>query len=261
MTKLWFGWWLPLFCLIAPAALAQEPEPLVTDRPDFTESASVPGAGRIQVEGGWTVEGDGDARAHSLGEVLVRIGIGERFEARVEPLTWISVDGGDGTGDADDVDGLDDAGIGVKAMLLDARPPGVPAAAFLLGTTIPTGDDKIGEEGWQPEARLALGWDLSELWSLGANVGWGRPEESGERFDQALGSVAVGRAIGDRLGAFLELYGLAPAAADGDEDAAYLDGGFTIGFGPDAQFDARVGVGLTEVAADWFFGIGFARRF
>lgn len=205
------------------------------------------------------MEGDDDARAHSLGEVLVRIGISERFEARIEPLTWISVDGGDET--VDDVDGLDDAGIGMKAMLFDARPPGMPAVALLIGTTIPTGDDEIGEEGWQPESRLALGWDLSDLWSLGANVGWGRPEEGGERFDQALGSVALGRAIGDRLGAFLELYGLAPAGADGNDGAAYVDGGLTLAFGPDAQLDARAGAGLTDVAADWFFGLGFARRF
>ncbi|HET6362276.1 MAG TPA: transporter [Gemmatimonadota bacterium] len=259
MTKPWAASLLLL--LLAPAsAISQEPESLITDRPDFTESASVPGGGRIQVEGGWTVEGEDDARAHSLGEILVRIGIGDRFEARIEPLTWISVDG-DETVDADDVDGLDDAGIGFKAMLFDAEPPGVPAAALLLGTTVPTGDEEIGEDGWQPEARLALGWDLSELWSLGANAGWGRPEEGGERFDQALGSVALGRAIGERLGAFVELYGLAPAGADGDDDAAYLDGGFTLAFGPDAQLDARAGAGLTDVAADWFFGLGFARRF
>ena len=247
--------WIAAFFALPASGITQEA--LVTDRPDFTESASVPGGGRIQVEGGWTVEGDDDARVHSLGEVLVRIGIGERFEARIEPLTWISADAGDGT---DDVDGLEDAGIGFKAMLFDGKPPGVPAAAFLLGTTVPTGDDEIGEEGWQPEARLALGWDLSELWSLGANAGWGRPEEGGERFDQALGSVALGRAIGERLGAFIELYGLAPAGAEGDEDAAYLDGGFTLAFGPDAQLDARAGGGLTDVAADWFFGLGFARR-
>lgn len=255
MAKFWAASLLAL--LLSPTvASSQEPESLVTDRPDFTESASVPGGGRIQVEGGWTVEGDDDARAHSLGEVLVRIGIGERFEARIEPVTWISLDDGAG----DEVSGLDDAGIGFKAMLFDARPPGVPAAAFLMGATIPTGDDEIGEEGWQPEARLALGWDLSELWSLGANAGWGRPEEDGERFDQALGSVALGRAIGERLGAFLELYGLAPAGAASDDDAAYLDGGLTLAFGPDAQLDARAGAGLTDSAADWFFGLGFARR-
>lgn len=260
MTKLWTGPLLGWVLLLAPAeAASQEAESLVTDRPDFTESASVPGGGRIQVEGGWTVEGDDEVRAHSLGEVLIRIGVGERFEARIEPLTWISIDG-DETVDADDADGLDDAGIGFKAMLFDARPPGVPAAAILLGTTIPTGDEEVGEEGWQPEARLALGWDLSELWSLGANLGWGRPEEDGERFDQALGSVALGRSLGERVGAFLELYGLAPAGAEGNDDAAYLDGGFTLAFGPDAQLDARAGAGLTDAAADWFFGLGFARR-
>jgi hypothetical protein len=241
----------------AAPSFSQEPEPLVTDRPDFTESASVPGGGHVQVEGGWTVEGDGDARAHALGEILVRIGLGERFEARVEPATWISSDPGDG---ADDVSGLDDGGIGVKAMLFRARPPGVPAAALLVGTTVPTGDAGIGEEGWQPEARLALGWDLSERWSLGANAGWGRPEEGGERFDQALGSVAVGRALGARLGAFLELFGRAPAGAGSDADAAYVDGGLTLAFGPDAQLDARAGAGLTDAAADWFFGLGLARR-
>ena len=125
-----------------------------------------------------------------------------------------------------------------------------------MGTTVPTGDDEIGEEGWQPEARLALGWDLSDVWSLGANAGWARPDEAGERFDQALGSVAVGRALGERLGAFAELYGFAPAGADGDDDAAYFDGGLTLGFGLDAQLDVRAGVGLTDASADWLFGLG-----
>ncbi len=260
MAKLWITSVLGLGLQLSPVvAASQEAESLVTDRPDFTESASVPGGGRIQVEGGWTVEGEDDARAQSLGEFLVRIGVGDRLEARIEPLTWISIDG-DETVDAVDADGLDDVGIGFKAMLFDARPPGVPAAAFLLGTTIPTGAEEIGEEGWQPEARLAFGWDLSDVWSLGANAGWGRPEEGGERFDQALGSVALGRAIGERLGAFLEVYGLAPAGAADDDDAAYLDGGFTLAFGPDAQLDARTGAGLTDAAADWFFGLGFARR-
>jgi hypothetical protein len=250
MTKLW----TLLFLALPTGAIAQE-EALVTDRPDFTESASVPGGGRVQVEGGWTVEGDGDARAHSLGEILVRIGIGDRFEARIEPATWISADDGSGG----EVSGLDDAGIGFKGMLFDASPPGVPAAAILVGTSLPTGDDEIGEEGWQPEARLALGWDLSEVWSLGANAGWARPEEAGERFDQALGSVALGRSLGARLGAFVELYGLNPSSPDGG-DESYLDGGLTFALGPDAQLDVRGGAGLTDDSADWLFGLGFARR-
>ena len=127
-------------------------EPLVTDRPDFTESASVPGHGRVQVEGGWTVEESGETREHSLGEILVRIGLGERFEARIEPGSWISADAGDA-----DVSGLDDAGLGFKVLLFEEIPPSFPAVALLLSSSVPTGDDEIGSQEWQPEARLALG--------------------------------------------------------------------------------------------------------
>jgi hypothetical protein len=242
-----------LACLAPLEGRAQDTE-LVTDRPDFTESATVPGHGRVQVEGGWTVEESGEAREHSLGEILVRIGLGERFEARIEPGSWISVDDG-----VDDLSGLDDAGVGFKLLFLEEQAPAIPATAFLLSTSVPTGDDEIGSSEWQPEARLALAWTLSEVWSLGANAGWGRPDDGDERFDQALGSVALGRSLGERLGMFLELYGFAPVAPE-EDDAAVFDGGLTLGFGPDAQLDVRAGVGLTDVAPDWLFGLGFARR-
>lgn len=255
MAKSWLPLLLGAFACLPPATAAgQEADPIITDRPDFTESAAVPGHGRIQVEGGWTVEESGNAREHSLGEILVRIGLGERFEARIEPGSWISADDGDA-----DVSGLDDAGLGFKVLLLQEIPPSRPAVALLVSSSVPTGDDEIGSSEWQPEARLALGWTLSEVWSLGANAGWGRPDDGDERFDQALGSVALGRSLGERLGMFLELYGFAPVAPD-EDDAAVFDGGLTLSLGPDAQLDARAGVGLSDVAPDWLFGVGFARR-
>ena len=78
MTKLWSVFLPGLLLgsaglLLAPAAASsQEPEPLVTDRPDFTESASVPGGGRIQGEGGWTVEEDGTLTEPRLPENRLR---------------------------------------------------------------------------------------------------------------------------------------------------------------------------------------------
>ena len=259
MTKSWTrplvatGAVLTLSAAMPATARPQDSE-LVTDRPDFTESASVPGGGRVQLEGGWTVEESGEARAHALGEILVRIGLGDRFEARIAPGSWVSADDGGA-----DVSGLDDAGVGFKVLLLDEMAPAVPAAALLVSTSVPTGDDEIGSSSWQPEARLAMGWTLSEAWSLGANAGWGRPDAGGERFDQALGSVALGRSLGERLGAFLELYGFAPVEPEGD-DAAVVDGGLTLALGPNAQLDVRAGAGLTDAAPDWLFGLGFAHR-
>ncbi|HET9334631.1 MAG TPA: transporter [Gemmatimonadota bacterium] len=255
MAKFWSVLVLPAFVCLAPApAAGQEDDPLVTDRPDFTESAAVPGHGRVQVEGGWTVEESGDAREHSLGEILVRIGLGKRFEARIEPGSWVAAEDGEA-----EVSGLDDAGLGVKILLLEEVPPARPALALLLSSSVPTGDDEIGSTEWHPEARLALGWTLSDVWSLGANAGWARAADESESFDLALGSVAVGRSLGERLGMFLELYGFAPSAP-GEDDALVFDGGLTLGFGPDAQLDVRAGAGLTDVAPDWLFGLGFARR-
>ena len=155
MAKLW------VFCLVACAgvlgearsSLSQEPEPLVTDRPDFTESASVPGGGRVQVEGGWTVEETGDVGAF-LGEILVRIGLGERFEARIEPATWISADGGD---IGDDVSGLDDAGFGMKAC--SSKRPGRSCSGPSRGDDRPDGRrrDRRGGVAARGAARARLG--------------------------------------------------------------------------------------------------------
>ena len=109
-------------------------------------------------------------------------------------------------------------------------------------------------------------WKVTSPWANPSFTGGFLPEQrqiTKDGFTAAyrIGNLALGRSLGDRIGAFLELYGLAPAGAEGDDDAAYLDGGFTLAFGTDAQLDARAGAGLTDAAADWFFGIGFARRF
>jgi hypothetical protein len=59
--------------LVALAATADD-EPLVTDRPDFTESAATVTRGRTQVEMGYTFTSAGDFDEHAMGELLVRIG-------------------------------------------------------------------------------------------------------------------------------------------------------------------------------------------
>ena len=54
-------------------------EPLVTDRPDFTEASSTVGLGVAQLEFGYTYTYDNDGtqstRTHSFGEPLLRVGI------------------------------------------------------------------------------------------------------------------------------------------------------------------------------------------
>jgi hypothetical protein len=73
-------------CATTTNHLANVPE-MVTDRPDFTESASVVPRGRVQLEAGYTYARDEDAgvlAAHSYPEALARIGVvDDRLELRL----------------------------------------------------------------------------------------------------------------------------------------------------------------------------------
>ena len=85
---------LLLLLAMAPAATAQD---LVTDRPDFTESAVTITPGRVQVEAGASVaEADG-TEALAVGELLVRIGLTERWELRLAPGSYERVEPGAST--------------------------------------------------------------------------------------------------------------------------------------------------------------------
>lgn len=241
---------------IAPA-LAQTEGPLISDRPDFTESTGTIAPGHVQIEGGITRQEIGDEDALSAGEILVRLGVGERLEARLGVGSWtrIEVPG-------DEIDGYEDPTVGLKVRLTptaDDRPPGFPAASLLLSTSVPVGSEELTTDEWEPEARLALDWILTDLLSLGANLGIAFPSDGGDRFDQLLASVTLGIAATDRLGVFIETYGFSEEEPDG-EATQYADTGVTFALTDDLQLDARIGFGLNDPSPERFIGVGVAAR-
>ena len=236
----------------APDASAQELDaPLVTDRPDFTESAVAVPAGRVQLEAGATFASADDVDEQEVGEALLRIGVAPRVEVRVGIPSWARVDLDGGS-----VDGLTNAFLGSKVELTD---PGRPTeVALLAGTSVPTGDDDVAVDAWEPEAILAVGWTVPAPWSLGANAGWSWIDRGGERAHQGSASVAVGRELSERLGGFLETFGFVTEGTEGE--TAFLDGGLTWLVSSDLQLDARLGAGLTDESDDWFAGVGLSHR-
>jgi hypothetical protein len=80
-------------CLTTAArSAAQTPSvpELVTDRPDFTESSEVVGHRIVQIETGLRVEQSAAATGQvTTPQVLVRVGLGSRFELRL-PATATS---------------------------------------------------------------------------------------------------------------------------------------------------------------------------
>lgn len=261
--------------LSAPIALAQETgapdaasdpaqeavspdDPLVTDRPDATESPVAVRPGRMQLESGYTMVGIDDARLHTLGEVLLRIGVVERLELRLglNSYAWLR-DRQGGT-----VSGLTDTSIGLKYQFHDGGSSAAdPTMALLASTTLPTGADELSLQVAEPSLRLAAAWALSDRISLGGNLGWGYLQDgaAGERFSELAASLSLGYGISDRWGAFLEYFGFYPTGDHGPS-ANFVDTGLTYGVTGDLQLDARFGYGLNRDADDFFVGVGTAVR-
>jgi hypothetical protein len=242
--------------LLAPGAATAQDDPLVTDRPDFTESATTVAPGRFQLEGGVTFTDAGATDELAVGELLGRLGLTDRLELRLGAPSYLEVDAPGAAG----ADGFDDASLGLKARLWPAGAGGRPEAALIVATSLPTGDEEVGGgDALVPEAVLALAWELAPDLGLGVNLGAASPRDGGDRYAQAFASAALGWAATDRLGLFAELYGFSEEH-DGGDPTAYADAGATWSLGPDHQLDARLGTGLSGTEVDWFVGVGFAVR-
>lgn len=256
-----------LMGFLAAAPLAAQdfsglPDALVTDRPDFTESTSTVPLGHYQLEGGYTLTRQGDEDSSSLGELLLRIGAGERLEARLGIGSFGRID--TGVPGASELSGYEDPTIGMKIRLNETDPnllpPGRPAMALLLSTSVPVGSDDLTSDEWQPEGKLALGWDLNDRLSLSSNLIYAYPSDGGERFSQFGATLSAAFSLADRWGAYLEGYGFNKESRGGSS-TSYLNTGVTWQLSNDLQLDARVGAGLDDPSPNWFAGFGAAVRF
>jgi len=244
---------MPCGCLVG----ADEIPPLVTDRPDFTESAETVPRGGIQLEFGYTFGEEGDLKTHALGEVLVRAALVEWAEVRVGLNSWAWADGPDCR-----CDGLEDSSLGAKFKLADApdEPGSIrPAVALLVGTSVPTGDDGFGEDEWQPEAKLALAWDLNDRTALSTNVGYAYPSENGEGFSEFSGSLSLGYGLTGSVGCYVEYYQFLRNET-GMDDPGFINGGFTWLTGENFQFDWRAGYQVAGDGSEFYTGIGASWR-
>lgn len=246
-----------------PAADPALDEPLVSDRPDFTESAVTVPVGHFQLELGATVSrrdgapGAPDNEAIEAGEVLLRLGLAERLELRLAPGSHL--DSSQGNRDGGGPDGRTDGSVGVKVAFYDGVSGLLPATALLLSAALPTGERELRAAEVDPELELLLAWDLTERLSLASNLGVASVSSGGERHTLKIASLSLGLALGERLGAFVEAYGLFPAAP-GERNTSYADGGFTFALTPNHQLDVRVGRELRGDEPETYAGIGYAVR-
>lgn len=252
-----------LSALMLPGtALGQQP--LVADRPDFTEGPGTVGLGAAQLEFGYTFgrdrSGGATVTAHSLGEPLLRIGLlAEWIEVRVGVGLVAQRTAMNGTGL--DENGFEDLYLGFKLALAEQN--GVmPALAILPQATIPTGSDRFSSDQILPGLNLVYSWDLTDAFSLSGGTLVNRAVgDAGDAMAEWAQSLSGGIGLGDRQSLYGEWFAVFEDEPGGMQAEHYVNTGLTWLLTDDVQWDIRVGVGLNDRAEDLFFGTGLSLRF
>jgi hypothetical protein len=252
--------------VLGSAAEAAEEPPLVTDRPDVTESSETVARGRVQIEAGITFLND-EQDGESLGiasapSTLIRVGLDRKVELRFEWLGIVS-ETRESDGSRTTTSGSGNTGLGAKIKLREER-GAAPRLALLVGAVLPTGSEALRAKRIDPGVRLAGSNTLTGRLGLGYNVGvvaLSLEEDDGDVDTHALGRYSVSLAMGidERWNSFVELFGFAPMGGP-DPTVHLVDAGFTFLSSPTVQLDLSGGVGLNDSADDWFVGTGLSIR-
>lgn len=249
--------------LLSPALAADEREPLITDRPDQTESAVTVPAGSWQIETGISLGRDDEEGLESeelnVAATLMRVGLTEILELR---LGW---EGYFETSAAHDADahGVGDANLGFKIALREGEGLS-PTAALIATTTVPVGEAPFSSEAWDPSLRLSVSHDLSETVGVGWNLGIARETiENGTARELAtvvFFTATVAFDLSERLGLYLEAFGDTEWDDTNDPNLLF-DAGLTYLVHDLLQLDCAAGVGLTDTSLDYFVSAGMSIRF
>jgi hypothetical protein len=253
--------------LLGACASLGAPGPVVADRPGYTDAPTALPAGAVQLEAGITDDrvsetlGTPSTEYRSLGETLLRVGVGARTELRLFGNSY----GMRVTDGAPTVSGLEDVKIGAK-MNLRASPDSLhawlPNAALLAATTLATGASGLSAGGAQPEAKLAINWTTPSPFSLYANLGYGAIYTGAGRATRGWTSLAGWWAVNPRVSLFGEGLTIGRVSGSGSGTSGNdIDGGVTYLVNDRFQLDVRVGTGIgSETSHERFIGAGFARR-
>ena len=250
---------LLVFIILTSVIHAQDDIPeLITDRPDQTESSSVVPHKSLQIETGFLLENDESEelvkKSFAYNTTLFRYGLLENFELRLGLEYLGQRTDVKNTDLSNTVKRLSPLYTGFKVRISDEQ-GWKPEMAFLGGLVLPfTAIGNFKPTYTAASMRFSFSHTFSERVSLGYNLGaeWdGFTAEPGFFY-----SMALGIGMTEKLGMFLESYGLIPEKSESEH---MFDAGFTYLLLPNLQFDISGGIGLYN-AFDHFISFGLSYR-
>jgi hypothetical protein len=293
LVAAWLG--SPAFCLAQQehepatqrAPVAEEkakpgffiwPEParlegaISTDRPGFSDSASLVPRGHAQLELGYVYSYDKENHAKTENQTVpgtsLRVGLHDDFELRVKWGGMSLTDskfpdvspGGRSYMNHQHDDGATDMSVGFKTPILKHSETNcLPNLSVIPALSVPTGGRTKTTTDVDPSLELAWNYPFTDKFTLyGVGSVAGVSDAEG-RFCQATGSFAGSYQVTSKLSFFVEYFGLYPNTRNTDCQ-------HNIDFGPvflitdNIQLDFAAGFGLNEEAPDFFINWGLSIR-
>lgn len=257
---------MSLACLAGdPHAWSQEPverRELETDRDSFTFAPTTAGPAVSIVEASYSfIDNRLGPEAHSFPEVLLRRGIGERFEAR---LGFNYEAGGPGTVSGSEFGGEDieteNEGrmlYGMKQETTDQAGWRPRSALIVQGYTPVSGPSNkstvvVGESfGW----RFANGWE----WTSAMRYGTGFEED--DAFNQWAPSTVIKIPVGERWNVHAEYFAILSTQKEVPLNVQYASFGGHVLVTDNLELGLRVGWGLNDTSPDFFSNVGVGWRY
>ncbi len=244
---------------------AKSGRPFTTDRPQFTESSRTLIRGRLQIEGGYTLNYDDedDIRLiqHFFPDLLVRYSVTDNFEIRGSwPGIIVSHFTDDLIGDSGSFDDGTNPNVGFKLALWD-QTGAIPRTAFSASAPIETEGSAFSLPSLQPIADVLYSWTIDDRLLVSGSTGIALLRNNGDDFFDLQQSVSADYLLSDRYGMYAEWIAFFRHKSANNIDQYLADVGVYYVVTEHLQIDGRVGVGLNDVAPDFFTGVGFSYRF
>ena len=241
---------------------ATRPDEIETDRDSFTFAPTTAGAQRTILEGSYSfIDNRLGPEAHSVPELLVRRGLGDKVELRVG---FNYEAGGPGTVSGNEIGGED------VISEYESR--------VLYGTKIETSE----QAGWIPQSALivqgftptygpttqstlmageAFGWRFANGWEWNSAMRYGTGFVEEDAFNQWAPSSVLKIPVGERWNVHTEYFGIFSSGKELPLNVQYISFGGHVLVTKDLELGLRYGWGLNETTPNFFTNLGVGVRY
>lgn len=278
-------WFTERATLLGDAAQdAWDPTKLInTDRPDFTDVATVVGPGVTQIETGYLQRRRDFAGTRIVSEtipnVLLRVGTSDSFEWRVKWRGNVRTEVTDITSGTSGHDtGLADVELGFKWVLSEQH-DWAPMQTLVTRLGLPAGDDRVSAHRVEPGFHYIYNWQIRRWWFVRGATGadWlhqpqpflvrsggvpiPRVDVEPDAYVEISQAVSSYMQVSKRVGIFKEWFMFKRHGSKDDHADHYHNYGLYFYVTPDVQFDARIGWRVGDHFDENLLGFGFSTRF